>query len=75
MTTEQPPITNISELEMTPDVNHALTIDHQNIVINLGQSLSSGITNAIVRPITFFNNLIGSAAGSLPGLFAANGAG
>nr|XP_027205135.1 uncharacterized protein LOC113798755 [Dermatophagoides pteronyssinus] len=74
MTTEQPPITNVSELEMTPDVNHALTIDHQNIVINLGQSLSSGITNAIVRPITFFNNLIGSAAGSLPGLFAANGA-
>lgn len=68
------PPTNVSRLEMTPDVNHALTIDHQNIVINLGQSLSSGITNAIVRPLTFFNNLIGSAAGSLPGLFAANGA-
>ncbi|KAI7689063.1 hypothetical protein SSS_05036, partial [Sarcoptes scabiei] len=70
---EQPP-NNVSALSMTPDVNHALTIDHQNSVINLGQSLSLGITNAIVRPLTFFNNLIGSAAGSLPGLFAANGA-
>lgn len=72
-TTENPP-TNVSTLVMKPDVNHALTIDHQNSVINVGQSLSMGITNAIVRPLTFFNNLIGSAAGSLPGLFAANGA-
>lgn len=72
--TERPP-NNVSALAMTPDVNHALTIDHQNSVINLGESLSLGITNAIVRPLTFFNNLIGSAAGSLPGIFAANGAG
>lgn len=72
--TERPP-NNVSGLAMTPDVNHALTIDHQNSVINLGESLSLGITNAIVRPLTFFNNLIGSAAGSLPGIFAANGAG
>lgn len=72
-TTERPP-NDVSILSLTPDVNHALTIDHQNTVINMGQSLSMGITNAITRPLTFLNNLIGSAAGSLPGIFAANGA-
>lgn len=67
--------TNAEDVSLNSEANHLTTIDRQNSAFKIGQSLSLGITNAITRPLTLFNNHVSSAAGALPGLFAAGGAG
>lgn len=66
--------TDLSELSDF-DLEHTMAINQQNSIINTGQIVSNAITNAITRPFTYINNQVSSAVSTLPGIFAANGAG
>ena len=62
------------DISLNSTANHAMTLSAQNDVIAAGQSLSLGITNALIKPLVFVNNAIAQGASTLPALMAANGA-
>src|SRR5699024_3339630 len=66
--------TGHGDISLNSTANHAMTLNAQNDVIQAGQSLSLGITNALISPLTFVNNKISQAVSTLPALMAANGA-
>lgn len=63
-----------NHFSLDAEANHQITIDKQNQILSLGQSLSLGITNGLISPFVFVNNQISQAASALPSLMAANGA-